>query len=74
MATKKKTVKSKFPRLLPEEDFEVRDLQWAAAINCTCGYQHDVFVRYIEPEMVCPKCGRAYEVKLVAYEVENPVK
>ena len=37
MATKKKTIK--YPRELSEAEFEVRDLQWAAAINCSCGYR-----------------------------------
>ena len=68
MATKKKTIK--YPRELSEAEFEVRDLQWAAAINCSCGYQHDIFIRYIEPEMACPKCGKKYEVKLVGYEIK----
>lgn len=78
MATKKKAVRQKkekplenFYRELSEAEFEIRDLMWAAAINCVCGYQHDIFIRYIEPEMKCPKCGRQYEVKLKAYEVEK---
>lgn len=76
LATKRKTKKVEEPleemyRELNEDEFEVRDLSWAAAINCPCGYQHDIFIRYIEPEMACPKCGRQYKVELKCYEVDK---
>lgn len=62
----------KFPRELPEEDFQVRDLGWAVGVICTCGKELDFFNRFQPHEMVCSKCNRYYSVKLVGYEVEKP--
>jgi hypothetical protein len=56
------------PRVLSAIEFEVRDLSWAAAVNCICGHQLDLFTWNIPEERVCPKCGRKYSVRLVGYE------
>ncbi len=64
---KKKKGPSKRP-LLPTE-FEVRNLDWAVGIKCQCGHEIDLFIRNIDIERVCSKCGRKYDIALRAYQL-----
>ena len=56
-------------RMLGPEEYEVRDITWAVGINCSCGYQLDLFTYNIEEEKVCKKCGKKYDIELKVFEL-----